>query len=288
MKLSYSSDNNDLHDHKIYPNEILELLKTLNDPELLKFFQQMDFTPQEKSGINLLAELKQNIDLSPKDVQKYIDEGANLEISDDNEMTPLAMAVIRGNIRIVEILLKAGANAKHNIAEDKNMLMLSNDQDISELLIKYGADIHHISAAGYTVLTYLSDKHFIDKDNIKFLLDQGLDIDAMDKNDYNPVFYAVKYNNESFLEFLLNEGANPNVMRYVVYYEYITPLAQAVLNKNTKIIKLLLNFKANPNLYDKKENSPLYIAEELWKKYKYEIMEEIIKILVDAGAKYEN
>jgi len=44
----YSSDNNNLHDDRIFANQILDLIESLGDDQLTAFFKQMDYPEDEK------------------------------------------------------------------------------------------------------------------------------------------------------------------------------------------------------------------------------------------------
>jgi len=57
----YSSDNNNLHDHKIEANQILDLIESLGDDQLTAFFKQMDYTEEEK-----LLYLYKKLKITPK------------------------------------------------------------------------------------------------------------------------------------------------------------------------------------------------------------------------------
>ena len=57
----YSSDNNNLHDDRIFANQILDLIKSLGDDKLTAFFKQMDYDEQEK-----LLYLYKNLNITPK------------------------------------------------------------------------------------------------------------------------------------------------------------------------------------------------------------------------------
>ena len=57
----YSSDNNNLHDHRIEANQLLNLIESLGDDQLTAFFKQMDYTEDEK-----LLYLYQKLNITPK------------------------------------------------------------------------------------------------------------------------------------------------------------------------------------------------------------------------------
>lgn len=93
-------------------------------------------------------------------------------------------------------------------------------------------------------------------DEIKRLLDAGVNPDITLPNTPTCLFSAVKANAVNNVKLLLQYDANPNgVKNYPNNQKNYLPLHEAVKNGNLEIIKLLLNnegkeFKADPNQYD--------------------------------------
>lgn len=98
-------------------------------------------------------------------------------------------------------------------------------------------------------------------DKIKELLNEGANINYIDKNMDSPLLIAISNNNYDLVKFLLENGANPNPDPDKVY---TLPLNLAIdtsveVTKNNidvkedsiDIIKLLLEFGANFNIKDK-------------------------------------
>jgi ankyrin repeat protein len=101
---------------------------------------------------------------------------ADKEATDPEGLTPLAFAVIRGETRALDLLIKAGADTK---TRDKNKRTL----------------LHHASVV---------------KSNVKLvemLIDCGIDIEAMDKDGIRPIDMAIGHTNEVMVANLLRKGA---------------------------------------------------------------------------------
>ena len=73
-------------------------------------------------------------------------------------------------------------------------------------------------------------------------MNHGAVLDAGDCENRTPLHRAVKYGNEKIVEFLLENGANPN---HKSERSGKTPLHRAT---TPKIIRILLNYKADPNM----------------------------------------
>lgn len=104
-------------------------------------------------------------------------------------------------------------------------------------------------------------------DEIKKLLEAGLNPDITLPNTPTCLFSAVKANAVNNVKLLLQHDANPNgVKNFPTYQNNYLPLHEAVKNGNLEIIKLLLNnegkeFKADPNQYDDVSGlTPIMIA----------------------------
>ena len=101
---------------------------------------------------------------------------ANKEAEDPEGLTPVAFAVLRGQTRALDLLIKAGAQMG---VKDKNKRTL----------------LHHASGV---------------KNNLKLvemLIEVGLDIEAMDKDGIRAIDMAIGHSNEAMVASLLRKGA---------------------------------------------------------------------------------
>ena len=86
----YSSDNNNLHDHKIPANQILDLIENLGDDKLTAFFKQMDYTEDEK-----ILYLYKQLYITPK----YDKDGKLLPVSETDQV-----AAVNKNGYVIEFI----------------------------------------------------------------------------------------------------------------------------------------------------------------------------------------
>ena len=80
-----------------------------------------------------------------------------------------------------------------------------------------------------------------DPEQMKWMLNQGANINATDSDGYSLLFFALEFQNTSMLEFLLSNGANPNCPNH----ESITPLMVAIEHGRTKAAELLIKYGAD-------------------------------------------
>ena len=86
----YSSDNNNLHDHRIEANQILNLIESLGDDKLTAFFKQMDYTEDEK-----ILYVYKHLKITPK----YDKDGKVLPVSETDQLA----AVNQNGFNIINI-----------------------------------------------------------------------------------------------------------------------------------------------------------------------------------------
>lgn len=129
-------------------------------------------------------------------VMECLDSGANPDgmVSDPNVISPLGLACNQGNINIVSLLLKRGANP--NYKPEKNSspyfytIMGTEKPEIMQLLIDYGLNVNQVDAGQSHhafMVVYLGHSKVL-----KILLDAGLNTDIKDKDGYTLADFAKK------------------------------------------------------------------------------------------------
>eukprot|EP00928_Gymnodinium_smaydae_P027264 TRINITY_DN21134_c0_g4_i1.p1 TRINITY_DN21134_c0_g4~~TRINITY_DN21134_c0_g4_i1.p1 ORF type:complete len:1590 (+),score=298.91 TRINITY_DN21134_c0_g4_i1:701-4771(+) len=159
---------------------------------------------------------------------------ANVEVLDidgadwERKLSPLQYAVVLGHERIVEILLKHGANAKKQaVHKDKNMSRsiislcalyaresrsLANAEKIFRRLLEAGASTTQVNFAHETVWHELASDPK-DADILKLLLSleseaaRKLTLDVLNTSGQSALFVAVQHGNHAAVEHLLDAGA---------------------------------------------------------------------------------
>jgi ankyrin repeat protein len=100
-----------------------------------------------------------------------------------------------------------------------------------------------------------------DFDLVKFLIDDGADLNSMDDDGNTPLIHAILLNNVHMVELLLNYGADPNIE-----IDRTTPLIVAVSGEedfNIEIVRLLLEAGADPNIGYRRFKTALIHAVDL-------------------------
>ncbi|XP_076279889.1 uncharacterized protein LOC143208872 [Lasioglossum baleicum] len=221
-----------------------------------------------------------------------INYGANVNVKDTREKTPILNAILMRDTKMVELLLTNGADIKEDpelvctavrcgnleIVED----LLKNGADINavgdiyfrfsllhyavrekqvqmvELLINYGANVNVKNSLGETPIVNAIENR--DKKMIELLLTNGADI----KEDPKVLRAAVENGNLKIVEDILTDCADVNML-LIGCSEFDTwapPLHKAVKRKQVQMVELLINYGANVNVKNSLGETPIVNAIE--------------------------
>jgi ankyrin repeat protein len=137
------------------------------------------------------------------------------------------MMSARGNVGICHLLLEAGAEVNSKGAFGITPLMWAAAQgrlELVKLLLKYGADVKAVSNDRLTALMFASGPITVEEKGefgsswsvsseggnnqvVSFLLKNGADISAKDRNGRTALFYAKKKPHDRIMDMLLSHGA---------------------------------------------------------------------------------
>lgn len=230
-----------------------------------------------------------------REIRNYlIEKGASVEKVNVNKNTPLLIAVAKGMVNSVKVLLdlKVDMEKRNNEGDTALHIAIKNSQDeIALLLIKQGANIEALDGKNKTAVRLAEDFNVPncldllrsilqveigapDIASFRNILTQG-DLKRLNNvltryprlaNDYesiNPLALVVEVKDENVAmrtaELLLNYEANVNGPKDAE----VTPLIKATLNEKSKFANLYLSSNANPQLLDKDGKSALIHAIEL-------------------------
>lgn len=155
-----------------------------------------------------------------KDISDHVEEQISasvtildLEDKDDAGMTKLHHAVQAGNMELIRSLIHRGANlgSKDNsgrTALHYASMKQSHGPDIMALILSAGgkAIMNQGDDNGQTALHYAAEMGFTD--NVRILVDHGVDINTTDIHGFSPLLWAVVAEQKYTTEMLLAIGAD--------------------------------------------------------------------------------
>ncbi|MCA0951457.1 ankyrin repeat domain-containing protein [Shewanella chilikensis] len=119
--------------------------------------------------------------------------------------------------------------------------------DIAQSFIQQGCNIHRVTENDkWTYLHQLSDGD-TPPESIQFLIEQGLDVNAVDSYGYTPLIYAVRQKNLPAIKLLLENGAEKLINHRPE--DGATPLKMVFDSKpySSEIVAVLLEAGADPD-----------------------------------------
>jgi ankyrin repeat protein len=148
-----------------------------------------------------------------------ISHGANINLNNSNNESPLNIACKLGYRNIISLLLDSGALINEIDNGSRTPLMLAcillNVELVNFLINTHNADIHICDRWGYDALMFvskLSSPKAIEIANL--LTDKGADVNRCDKNFNNSLMHACLKGNMNMAKFLIEKGANENNLNY--------------------------------------------------------------------------
>ena len=145
------------------------------------------------------------------------------------------------------------------------------NMDNIRILVNYGLDVNMLNNYEQTVLIWaVSINNF---EILKIFLEGGADTDLTDKDGYTALIYAARDGKTEMVQLLLKYRASTNIRDN----DGITALMRATLNNYSDIVKILLENNANANIQDNRGYTALIWAATYGKT-------ESAKLLLSYGA----
>ena len=135
-------------------------------------------------------------------VERLLDKGADVKVTDANGETPLHDAATFGRIEIVKMLLAHKADVNAETPEKKTPLdyaIESNAESIADFLKQNGGK----TGSGLSI--HVAAKRS-DNPAIQEHLDAGVDVNSLDESRATPLDYASKLDTDSTVNFLRQHG----------------------------------------------------------------------------------
>lgn len=256
---------------------------------------------QHQFDLFSIAVEKKNRDIMKLFIKKGFE--LNYENLKWTEVPLLQKAVETGDVKIVQLLLIAGANidGPKTGYSPLHCAAKNNEEDIVQLLLDAFADFDKFDESNRTPLHLAAEKGHLSI--VKMLVDHGAATDVADLDNCFPVDYAAKMGHADVFSFLLNKiddsetltESIANIMfhaalggkieiieillnnRKIDVDMYCTPFKETALHiavtyKKEKLIKFLLEQRANVNVVDWAGSTPLNIAVSMKHKESAELL----------------
>jgi len=192
-------------------------------------------------------------------VDLLLKAGANAKAANEFGATALYAAAEHPDVTLTQKLLAAGANPNMALPSGETPLTAAARRGYVEVvraLIKGGANPNAAEAnAGQTVLMFaLAERH---ADVVDELVKGGADVELASKSGFTPLMFAAQQGDAPSTKILLKANAKPNVAQPksgTTALEIASAMAQA------PVVDLLLDAGANPNAVDSNGYAPLHKA----------------------------
>ncbi|XP_008213954.1 ankyrin-3 [Nasonia vitripennis] len=217
-------------------------------------------------------------------------QGANVDEVDNNNETPLGIAVKYKDIEIIKEILQYKPCIQNSSNQDAFLFAITNPDyfyvKVVDLLLEYGFRItekidnmnlfcNSIAEGHIRIVHYLLEHgmdvsknqdnnsllHYAVKcqnyDVVKLLIDYNCNVNAVDLHGQTPIGYAIECNNIKILNFLLSRGAN--------ILNITSSLLNAAKESHIVLLQILLKYGADINVSDEFGTTILHFA--VWNKH---------------------
>ncbi|XP_078316219.1 uncharacterized protein LOC111129666 isoform X11 [Crassostrea virginica] len=216
-------------------------------------------------------------------------EPSLLEVKDSQGFTPLHMSVISGNVPLLKLLLKKGAdirsldselhtpthwatgNTEELIDNGRQISTVCGHLEILDILIDNGAELSSADSHNAYPIHYAAQMNGKDSNHadskvgekvLKKLLDSGVPHDVTDKDGRQPLLWAASAGNTESIKLLVKAGADVNA----IDKDGLSALHCAASRGHSHCIEELKKLGADVNLADKNSCTPLFYAVTLGNK----------------------
>ncbi|KAL5112818.1 Ankyrin repeat domain-containing protein 7 [Taenia crassiceps] len=173
-------------------------------------------------------------------VQCLLEYNAKVNILDQNNQTPLMKAIEGGHLGCVELLLNYRADLtvrdKHGNAPIHQAVKFGR-KDIIELFLRNGVSINTHNQDGLTPLHLAVEKHNLPLS--QYLVQEGAELDCTDVNGRTALMMACETGDTPITEMLINFGANTDIRDN----DGLTAEEIAKVNHHSRCFKLLYSLR---------------------------------------------
>jgi len=202
-----------------------------------------------------------------------LERGARVDAVDNTHSTPLHVASQHGNVEAARLLLERGARidaVDNNHSTPLHVASQHRKVKTSRLLLEHGANIHVQNKEDQTpqhlllaMWSYNSPDD--DVDTIRFFLERGADVDAVDEYHLTLLHVASYHGSVKVARLLLQHGANINARNgegQTLLHRALVGINDGMWGDSFDAIQLLLENGADIDALDDDHLTPLHLASE--------------------------
>lgn len=179
-------------------------------------------------------------------VEHLVKSGANVNVVNIYNETPLHKASKKGEWPTVAFLLKKGANPNVQDSDDRNTaLHLAANYSVAELLVESNADMELKNHCGDTAL--LTAANFGRTIIVHYLVEQGADIKVINKDGCTLLHYAAKHGDIEMVRLAIDSGLS---LKDKTKNKGYTPLDFAIINDQPEVVIYIKSYLEQEKLDD--------------------------------------
>lgn len=184
------------------------------------------------------------------EAEQLIANGQQVNAQDDCGMSALHHATLKGNSKLVKILLEAGCNPNIRTLQDA----VCNDEELDNSEVE--SIIQNLLGLGNKTPLHIAAKDS-NYEIGQMLIEYGADTNSLDAGLCTPLHWSANRGDLRFSRLLLDNSSNPNARDMA----WSTPLHEATRKNHMQVVKLLMNYKADPYIKDICAQSAIEIAQ---------------------------
>ena len=251
----------------------LEIIKENDLTKAKSFFNKSNTNITDKEGDNLL--MNAALYGSAEMMELLLKKGANPNLQNADGETALMWSL--HDIEKVKLLIDKGANVNLKTKHGNTAFLIacvgSNQYELVKLLMDHGANVFERNGKKETALGRAAI--FGDSATLSLLLAAGIDINAGDTSRLTPLIQAIFNVNREGTIFLLNKGADPDLVGAFG----LIAISAAVTYNDLESIQAILKKSKKINAVDDGGFTAL-----MWAAYNEHDNPDIIQALLDNGA----